>query len=104
MPSGASPRATSASAARTILGHREFRLGRGPGAELLQRRLGVFADRHRAHVAGGDAAVAGELGEIEALADRDVADLGILRRDQHQLVAEQIDAGVVLDDASSATP
>ena len=28
----------------------------------------------------------------------DVADLGILRRDQHQLVAEQVDARVVLDD------
>ena len=36
-------------------------------AELLQRGLGVAADRHRLHVAGGDAAVAGELGEIEAL-------------------------------------
>ena len=81
-----------------VFGHREFRFGRGPGAELLQRRLGIFADRHRFHVAGGDAAVAREPGEIEALTDGHVADLGILRRDQHQLVAEQVDAGVVLDD------
>ena len=98
MPSGASPRATRASAARTFSAMRELRLGRRPGAELLQRRLGVFSGRHRADVAGRDAAVAGELREIEARADRHIADLGILRRDQHQPVAEQIDAGVVLDE------
>ena len=59
--------------------------------------MAYCADRHRAHVAGRDAAVARELGEIEALADGHVADLGILRRDQHQPVAEQIDARAVLD-------
>ena len=74
------------------LGHREFRLGGLPRAELLQRRLGVFADRHRLDVAGCDLAVAGELGEIKALRDRHVVDLGILRRDQHDAVAEQVDA------------
>ena len=73
------------------LGHREFRRRGLPGAELLERGLGVFADRHRLDVAGRDLAVAGELGEIEALPDRDVVDLGILRRDQHDAVAEQID-------------
>ena len=73
-----------------VLGHRELRLGRRPGAELLQRRLGILADRHGLHVAGRDAAVAGELGEIETRSDGHVADLGILRRDQHQPVAEQV--------------
>ncbi len=65
MPSAASPRATKRERRAHVLGHGEFRLGRRPGAELLQRRLGVLADRHGAHVAGGDAAVAGELGEVE---------------------------------------
>src|SRR5690242_20753155 len=42
-------------------------------------------------VAGGDSAVTGELGEVEAGSDVDVVDPGILRRDQHDRVAEQID-------------
>src|SRR5258705_111260 len=65
------------------LGHREFRLGGLPRAQLLQRRLGVFADRHGLDVAGGDLAVAGKFREIETLSDIDIIDLGILRRDQH---------------------
>ena len=44
----ASPRATSASAARTFSAIANFALDRRPDAELLQRGLGVFADRHRA--------------------------------------------------------
>ena len=35
-----------------------------------QRGHGVAADRHRLHVAGGDAAVADELGEVEARRER----------------------------------
>ena len=61
-----------------VLGHGEFRLRRRPGAELLQRRLGVFADRHRFDVAGGDLAVAGKFCKVETPADRHIADLGIL--------------------------
>ena len=37
------------------------------------------------------------LARSKPCADRHVVDLGILRRDQHQLVAEQVDARVVLD-------
>src|SRR5215813_4054448 len=81
-----------------VLGHGEFRFGRGPRAELLQRGLGVFADRHGAHVGGDDAAVADELRQVEAGRDGDVADLGVLGCDQHQPVAEKIDAGVVHDE------
>ncbi len=81
-----------------VLGHGEFRFGRGPRAELLQRGLGVFADRHGAHVGGDDAAVADEFRQVEAGRDGDVADLGVLGCDQHQPVAEKIDAGVVLDE------
>ena len=77
--------------------HREFRLGRLPRAELLKCCLGVFADRHRLDVAGCDLAVAGKLGEIKALADGDVVDLGILRRDQHDAVAEQVDPRRLVD-------
>ena len=79
------------------LGHREFRLRRLPGAELLERGLGVFSDWHRLDVAGRDLAVAGELGEIEAGPDRHIVDLGILRCDQYDAVAEQIDAGRLVD-------
>src|SRR5262249_51689098 len=81
-----------------VLGHSEFRFGRGPRAELLQRGLGVFADRDGAHVGGDDAAVAPQLRQVEAGRDGDGADLGVLGCDQHQPVAEKIDAGVVLDE------
>jgi hypothetical protein len=78
-------------------GHREFRLGGLPRPEFLQRRLGVFADRNRLDVAGRDLAVAGQLGEIEALPDRHIVDPGILRRDQHNAIAEQIDPRRFID-------
>ena len=78
-------------------GHREFRLGGLPGAKFFQRRPGVFADRHGPDVAGCDLAVTGEFGEVEAGADIHVVDPGILRRDQHDAVAEQVDPGRLVD-------
>ena len=81
-----------------VLDHGDFLLDGRPHAELFQSGLGVKPDWNRAHVAGRDAAVAGQSGEIEARPDRHVADLGILRRDEHQPIAEQIDPRVVLYD------
>src|SRR6185437_5788045 len=75
-----------------VLGWSELGLGRRPGAEIFQRRLGIKPGRHGLDVGHGNTSVAGELGDVEALFDLDVAELGIGRCDQHQLVAEQIDA------------
>ena len=58
-----------------VLDHRKLSLDGRPGAELLQRRLGILADRHRPHVGGHDPAVACELGEVEAGCDCNLADL-----------------------------
>ena len=79
------------------LRHREFRLRGLPGTELFQRRLGVFADRHRFHIGGGNPAISDEFGEIEAGTDTHIVDLGILRCNQHQAVAKQIDPGRLVD-------
>jgi len=60
----------------------------------LTCRLGVEAGRHRLRIGDRDAAVAGKLGDIEALLDLDVGEFGVLRCDQHQLVTQQVDARI----------
>ena len=67
-----------------------------PGAELLERGLAVFAGRHGIDVGHREPAADQRLGKIGAL-DRDARGLGVLGRDQHDLVAEQVEAGVGLD-------
>jgi hypothetical protein len=67
------------------------------GTEFLQRGLGIFADRNRLDVAGCDLAVAGEFGEIEAVFDCHLVDLGVLWCDQHDAVAEPIDPRRLVD-------
>src|ERR1700674_1007857 len=71
-----------------IFRHREFWSGGLPRPEFFQRRLGVFPDRHRLHVAGGNAPVARKLREIKAWSDRDIVELGMLRRDQDKPVTQ----------------
>src|SRR5229473_2732037 len=79
------------------LRHREFRFRCLPRTEFFECRPGVLADRNRFHVAGGDLAATCEFCQIEAWSDRDMVDSGILRRDQHDAVAEQVDPRRLLD-------
>src|SRR6202023_368485 len=60
-----------------VSGLLELVLRRGPAAELLQRRLGVFTGRDREHIGYRDAAVAREPGDVEVLADGHIAELGL---------------------------
>ena len=71
MPNGASPRATSASAARTLSARRHMRLDRLPHAEALERRLAVDAGRHVVGIAHGQTAAVERAGKIEAGLDLD---------------------------------
>ena len=92
---------TSVSAARTFSAMRELRSPPRSRSRASPVPLWHICRPARRDVAGRDAAIAGEFGEIEALVDGNVADLGILRRDQHQLVAEQVDARALLDELLS---
>src|SRR5262249_51888092 len=81
-----------------IFGHCHFWLNCLPCAEPFQRGLGIKPDRNCAYIACCNSAISGEFGKIEARSDCDIVNLGILGGDQYQLIAEQIDARVVLDD------
>src|SRR5262245_59732181 len=75
---------------------RQLVLDAVPGAELLQRRLAVLAGRHRIDIGRCQPAALERRREVEAGPDVD-AEVGVLRRDQHQPIAQQVRAGVRLD-------
>ena len=67
MPSTASPRATSVSAARTLSAIANFGSAACQAPSFSSAALAYLPTGTDFDVAGGDLAVAGELGEIEAL-------------------------------------
>src|SRR6516162_9720166 len=75
-----------------IFGHGHFWLDCCPCAKPFQCSLGIKPDRNFAHIACCYAAISGKVGKIKARSDWDVVNLGILRSDQYQLIAQQIDA------------
>ena len=79
-----------------VLGLRHVVLHVGPGAQLLERRLAVLAGRHGIDVGHRELAAGQRLGEVGAL-DLEAGELGILGRDQDDLVAQEIEAAVGLD-------
>ena len=97
MPSTASPRATSASAARTL----------SAIANLFctEAQMPSFSSALLAYLPTGTEFTSPvamrpsptSLARSKPWRDRDLLDLGVLRRDQHQPVAEQVDARVVPD-------
>ena len=98
MPSGASPRPTSASAARTFSAIASF--------FSAAAQTPSFSSAALAYLPAGTARTSptamrpspASLAMSKPWPIVDVVELGILRRDQHQPVAEQVDAGVVLDE------
>ena len=99
MPSGASPRATRASAARTLSARATCGATAVPDAEALERRLAVEPGRDVIGVAHREAAAAERACEIEAGRDLERG-LAVRRRHQHQAVAEQIGARAGADQAA----
>src|SRR4026207_1513645 len=98
MPIGVSSRATNASVARTFFACASFGSAGRPAPYFLKRGLGVAASRNRVDVGDRNAARTRKLGNVEALADGHIGNLGIRGCDQYQPVAEQVDAGIRLDE------
>ena len=92
MPSGASPLATSASAARTLSAWATFGATLRPEPEVGERRLAVDAGRHRVDERHGEVTVAEQAGEIEPGRKIDRRRSRVVR-DQHEAVAEQVAPG-----------
>ena len=68
----------------------------GPHAERAQRRLRVAPGRHGARIGHREMPVAEQRGERKTGGDRHPR-RAVRRRDQHQAVAEQVDAGFRID-------